>query len=201
MENLMHALLTYQGRQSLAWKLISLLGSVVCFGLLLLSLAAPTMASAIKASPSQAKLNAELSQENKAIALRYATAGWGTQPNWEQVWDELVAPDMVLHFNSFPEPIVGLAANKAFSQELFEGFPKIHSTIEDVVAEGDNVIYRSTLEGAQTGPFLGMPATGKKVKMNDFTMVKIKDGKIKEQWYETNLLSLMQQLGIAPEIE
>jgi steroid delta-isomerase-like uncharacterized protein len=149
--------------------------------------------------PSQSK--AELSQVNKAIALRYAKDGWGNEPNWEQVWDDLVAPDMVLHFNSFPEPIVGLEANKAFSKELFEGFPTIHNRIEDVVAEGDTVIYRSTLEGNQTGPFLGMPATGKKAKMNDFTMVKIKDGKIKEQWYETNLLSLMQQLGLAPAIK
>jgi steroid delta-isomerase-like uncharacterized protein len=131
--------------------------------------------------------------------LRYAKEGWGTQPNWDKVWDELIAPDVVLHFNSFPNPIVGLEANKAFSKELFEGFPTIHSTIEDVVAEGDTVIYRSTLEGKQMGPFLGMPATGKKVKMNDFTMVKIKDGKIEEQWYETNLLSLMQQLGLASE--
>jgi predicted ester cyclase len=67
------------------------------------------------------------------------------------------------------------------------------------VAEGDTVIYRSTLEGKQTGTFLGIPATGKSAKMNDFTMVKIKNGKIVEQWYETNLMSLMQQLGLAPE--
>ncbi|MCU0568787.1 MAG: ester cyclase [Oculatellaceae cyanobacterium Prado106] len=140
----------------------------------------------------------DLSQANKAIALRYAQDGWGTQPHWEQVWDELVAPDTVLHFNNLPEPIVGLEANKAFSKELFEGFLALRNTIEDVVAEGDTVIYRSTLEGTQTGSFLGMPATGKSVKMNDFTMLKIKDGKIREQWYETNLLSLMQQLGLAP---
>lgn len=145
------------------------------------------------------QVKSELSQTNKAIALRYAKEGWGTQPHWEKVWDELVAPDIVLHFNSLPESIVGLEANKAFSKELFEGFPALHNTIEDIVAEGDTIIYRSTLEGKQTGPFLGMPATGKKVTMNDFTMVKIKDGKIKEQWYETNLLSLMQQLGLAPE--
>jgi predicted ester cyclase len=143
----------------------------------------------------------ELNQVNKAIALRYAKEGWGTQSNWEKVWDELVAPDMVLHFNSFPEPIVGLKANKAFSQDLFKGFPTIKNTIEDIVVEGDTVIYRSTLEGKQTGPFLGTPATGKSAKMNDFTMVKIKNGKIVEQWYETNLLSLMQQLGLAPAIK
>jgi predicted ester cyclase len=141
-----------------------------------------------------------LSQRNKTIALAYAIEGWGTQPNWEKVWDKYVDPKMVLHFNSFPEAIVGLEANKAFSKDLFTGFPQIKNTIENIVADGDTVIYRSTLVGKQTGPFLGMPITNKPVKMNDFTMLRIADGKIVEMWYETNLLSLMQQLGLAPDV-
>jgi predicted ester cyclase len=184
-----------QPRESISQQIKVLLGFVICCGCLILSLTTPAIAGA----PGQALSKAELSQTNKAIALRYAKEGWGTQPDWEKVWDEVVAPNTVLHFNSFPEPIVGLEANKAFSQELFEGFPTIKNTVEDVVAEGDTVIYRSTLEGKQTGTFLGMPATGKSAKMNDFTMVKIKNGKIVEQWYETNLMSLMQQLGLVPE--
>jgi predicted ester cyclase len=166
------------------------LGLLLCVGLVL-GLAMPAMSDPAKP--------VDLAQKNKAIVLRYAKEGWGTNPNWEKVWDELVAPDMVLHFNSFPDPIVGLEANKVFSKDLFEGFPKITNRIEDIVAEGDTVIYRSTLEGKQTGPFLGMPITNKSVKMNDFTMMKLRDGKIVEQWYETNLLSLMQQLGLMPE--
>jgi hypothetical protein len=46
--------------------------------------------------------------ENKQIALRFAQDGWGTMPNWERVWDELISPDVVYHFNSSPEPIIGL---------------------------------------------------------------------------------------------
>jgi predicted ester cyclase len=100
-----------------------------------------------------------------------------------------------------PDPIVGLKANKEFSKGLFEGFPSIRNTIGDVVAEGDTVIIRSTLEGKQTGSFLGIPATNKTAKMNDFTLYKIRNGKISEMWYETNLMSLMQQLGVAPELK
>lgn len=169
-----------------------ILGLLTCV-VLVLGLAMPAMSAPTKAKG--------LAATNKAIVLRYAKEGWGTNPNWEKVWDELVAPDMVLHFNSFPDPIVGLEANKAFSKDLFVGFPKITNRIEDIVADGDTVIYRSTLEGKQTGPFLGMPITNKSVKMNDFTMVKLKNGKIVEQWYETNLLSLMQQLGLTPDLK
>jgi predicted ester cyclase len=194
MEDFMQDLLQQRRFKFLGWQLKNWLSLAICLTIFIFGLSTPAIAGQLQLSQPQ-----QLSQTNKAIALRFAKEGWGTQPKWEKVWDELADPNMVLHFNSFPDPIVGLEANKTFSKDLFKGFPKIESKIENAIAEGDTVIYRSTLEGKQTGAFLGMPATGKKVKMNDFTMVKIKNGKIYEMWYETNLLSLMQQLGLSPE--
>jgi steroid delta-isomerase-like uncharacterized protein len=170
----------------------SMLGLVICLSLLLITSTTPAIAATTSSS---------LSQTNKAIALRYAQAGWGNKPNWEKVWDELVAPDLVLHFNSFPGSIVGLENNKRFSEGLFEGMPDAKSSIEDMVADGDLVVYRSTVTGTHTGNFLGYPATGKSTKLNDFTQVRIKNGKIVEMWYETNLLSGLQQLGLIPEFK
>lgn len=184
-----------QAIQFLGWPVKFVLGFVICFSLLMSSSEAPSMAQPMNSSP----INQELSQANKAIAFRFATEGWGTQATWQHVWDEVMAPGVVHHFGSLPDEIVGLEANKQFNQELFVGFPKLKSTIENIVAEDDIVIYRSTIEGKQSGPFLGMPATNKTAKMNDFTMLKIKDGKIREWWYETNLLSAMQQLGVMPD--
>ena len=138
-------------------------------------------------------------EQNKQIALRFAKDGWGTMPNWERVWDELVSPDVVHHFNSSPEPIIGLEANKEFNVGLFQGFPDIKQTIEDVVAEEDKVIYRTTLRGTHTGKFLGIPPTNKSSQINDFTLLRIAHGQIVEWWYECNLLELMQQLGLMPD--
>ncbi len=191
----MHALLQSQTIQLLGWTVKFVSGLAICFLLLMFSLETPSMAQPMDLLPT----NQNLSRVNKEMALRFAKEGWGTQPNWQQVWDELMAPDVVLHFNSFPDEVVGLEANKQFNKALFIGFPKIESTIENVVSEDDIVIYRSTLEGKQSGPFLGMPATNKTVKVNDFTMLKVQDGKISEWWYETNLLSVMQQLGLMPD--
>jgi predicted ester cyclase len=106
--------------------------------------------------------------------------------------------DVIHHFNSSPEPIVGLEANKVFNASLFQGFPNIHQMIEDTIAEGDKVVYRTTLQGTQTGEFLGIPPTGKSAKINDFTLLRISNGKIVEWWYECNLLAVMQQLGLMP---
>ena len=135
-------------------------------------------------------------EENKAIALRFAQDGWGSQPNWHRIWDELMSADVVYHFNSAAEPIVGLDANKTFNESLFQGFPDIYQSIGDMVAENDKVVYRTTIQGTHTGDFLGTPPTGKWVKVNDFTLLQIADGKIVEWWYECNLLEVMQQLGL-----
>ncbi|MBW4550668.1 MAG: ester cyclase [Aphanocapsa sp. GSE-SYN-MK-11-07L] len=140
-----------------------------------------------------------LTEHNKAIALRFAQAGWGTNPGWEKIWDQVMAADVVYHFNSSPEPIVGLEANKAFNASLFEGFPDIKQTIEDVVSEADKVVYRSTMEGNHTGDFLGIPPTGKAAKVNDFTLLRIVNDQIVEWWYECNLLEVMKQLGLMPD--
>jgi predicted ester cyclase len=147
-----------------------------------------------------------LLEQNKSIALRFAEAGWGTNPDWKQVWDELMSVDVVYHFNSSPQPIMGIEANKAFNASLFKGFPDIHQTIfqrkgfanEDTLAEGDRVVYRTTIQGTHTGEFLGTPPTGKTAKINDFTLLRISNSKIVEWWYECNLLALMQQLDLIP---
>jgi predicted ester cyclase len=137
-------------------------------------------------------------EQNKAIALRFAQEGWGTNPGWEKIWDQLASPNIVYHFNSATEPIVGLEENKEFNKILFQGFPDIRQKIEDVIVEDNKVMIRTTLQGTNTGEFLGTPPTGKAVKVNDFTLLQISEGKIIEMWYETNLLEVMKQLGLAP---
>ncbi|MDY6938243.1 MAG: ester cyclase [Cyanobacteriota bacterium] len=136
-------------------------------------------------------------EQNRAIALHFAKEGWGTNPNWRVVWDEVMSHDVIYHFNSSAEPIIGLEANKEFNTDLFEGFPDIHQTIEDLLAQGDLVVYRTTIQGTNTGEFLGTPPTGKSVKVNDFTLLQISEGKITQWWYECNLLAVMQQLGLS----
>ncbi len=140
------------------------------------------------------------SEQNKAIALCFAKDGWGTVNGWEKVWDELMAPDIVLHFCSWSEPICGLEANKEFNASLFEGFPDIQQIVEDAIAEGDKVAFRSTLKGTHKGNFMGISPTGKWVATSgNFNLLRISEGKIVEWWYETNLLEVMKQLGVSSD--
>ena len=74
----------------------------------------------------------------------------------------------------------------------FDGFPDLQRQIEDVVADEDKVVIRSTLKGKQTGIFLGMPPTNKSVQVSALVLLKILDAKIIEVWYELNQLAVMQ---------
>ena len=77
-------------------------------------------------------------------------------------------------------------------------FPDLHYTLEDVIAEGDQVVQRSTARGTMKGEFLGMPATGKSAAWTEVHIVRIKDGKIVEHWASVDQLGMLQQLGLAP---
>src|SRR6516164_1886274 len=73
---------------------------------------------------------------------------------------ELFAPDAV-HHNPFPGTPAGREGNKQGMLLLFAAFPDWHTTIEDLIAEGDKVVVRMTQRGTHQGTLFGIAATGK----------------------------------------
>ena len=78
-------------------------------------------------------------------------------------------------------------------------FPDLHFTVEDMIAEGDKVVARLTTQGTQTGPFLGIPPTGKHTSIGCIDINRMAGGKSVEHWLEMDTLGLLQQLGVIPE--
>ena len=109
----------------------------------------------------------------------------------------LFSPNYVEH-SALPGMPSGVEAVRAYFSMLFAGFPDVHATILDTIAEGDKVVLRASTEGTHTGPFLGIPPTGKHAKWSFIDISRIADGKIVEHWNETDQMSLMQQLGLVP---
>jgi predicted ester cyclase len=73
-----------------------------------------------------------------------------------------------------------------------------YATIDDLVAEGDKLTVRFTVEGTQQGELLGVPPTGKHFRISGIGIYRLAEGKFAETWEQTDLLGLMQQLGVLP---
>ena len=91
------------------------------------------------------------------------------------VVDELAASDLVIHASS--QDIRGRDGAKQYVAALRAGFPDLHLTVEDQVAEGDMVVTRWTARGTHTGAFQGIPATGKAIRVAGTDIDRIIDGK------------------------
>jgi steroid delta-isomerase-like uncharacterized protein len=81
------------------------------------------------------------------------------------------------------------------------GFPDIHVTIEDIVAEGDRVVVRNTWRGTHLGEFNGIPPSGRPVEITGIVIWRIEDGLIAERWATIDTLTLLRQLGVLPSPE
>ena len=73
-------------------------------------------------------------------------------------------------------------------------------TDEDVIAEGDKVVNRFTIRGTHQGQTeeLG-PPTGRRMEQKGLAISRIEGDKIVEEWQAYDNLSVMEQLGLAPE--
>lgn len=131
-------------------------------------------------------------EENKAIVRRLAEEVWneGRLDVIEEVYHDLsVAPDV-------PQLPVGPAGTR-FAVETFRAaFPDFHMTTEHLVADGDLVVARFRQRGTHRGELFGIPPTGREVDFEEIALLQIADGKIVATWYETDMLTLMNQLGV-----
>ena len=111
--------------------------------------------------------------------------------------DELMSPDFVHHLTD-PRLPEGREAIKLLGQSIVAGFPDVHASVEDLLADGDMVIERTQTSATHTGEFNGIPPTGKQVGWTEIHIYRLENGKIAEQWSEIDLLGLLVQLGAVP---
>ena len=138
-------------------------------------------------------------KENKAIVQRF----WGVweEENFVDLIDELLAPDYVNHSPGMPGQPTGPEGVKAVVSMFRSGMPDLRVTIEDMIAEGDKVAVRYTIEGTHEGELFGVPPTGQRLSIKSISVERVSDGKIIEHWRVTDSLDMMQQLGAIPTPE
>jgi steroid delta-isomerase-like uncharacterized protein len=107
--------------------------------------------------------------------------------------DELAASDLVIHASS--QEIHGREGAKQYVAALRAGFPDLHFTVQDQIAEGDKVVTRWTARGTHRGEFQNVPATGREIRLVGADIDRVIGGKVVECWAHVDELGLMRQLG------
>ena len=135
-------------------------------------------------------------EESKATMRRYLDVF--EQGNIDLL-DELLAPDYVNRTPATPDLPTGPEGVKGVVTMFRSAIPDLRVIVEDMIAEGDKVAVRYTLEGTHEGELFGVPPTGQRLSIKSMTVERVSDGKIREHWRVTDNLEMMQQLGVVPE--
>jgi steroid delta-isomerase-like uncharacterized protein len=129
-------------------------------------------------------------EENKALVRRF--------------YDEVVSE----HKLGVLDEIIGTAADGAkegFKDDrrrtlihIQAAYPDLREQVEQMIAEGDWVAVWTTVEGTHTGgDYVGIPATGKRIKIPVAATWRINNGKLVEQSFTADFNSVFEQLGVA----
>jgi steroid delta-isomerase-like uncharacterized protein len=132
--------------------------------------------------------------ENKAAVRRFWEDLVGKGNN--SLADDLLAPGYVVHYAG--NPPMNRDEFLRFLEALRTAFPDVAVTVEDLLAERDEVAVRWKWRGTQQGAFLGIPPTGKAVTGSGIGLFRFANGQIREDFVQEDTFGLLQQLGAIP---
>jgi predicted ester cyclase len=133
-------------------------------------------------------------EANKRLFRRLVDEVWNGR-NLD-VLDELYAPDATSP--NAPQLPPGPTGVKIIAQAVFNGFPDYHMGLERMVAEGDMVSARFIEQGTHRGDFMGIPPTNKYAEWTEIGTIRVRNGKIAQTWFETDMMTMLQGLGVIP---
>lgn len=112
--------------------------------------------------------------------------------------ESVISPDVIFHAPTSAEPLHGIEGYFSVLSMMRGAMPDVHWTVEETIAEADKVMVRFTMQGTQTQPFMGMPSTGKQIRVTAMNIYQLKDGKIIREHGLPDLFSMLIQLGVLP---
>jgi predicted ester cyclase len=131
-------------------------------------------------------------EDNKALVRRYYAA---ISHNGDlAALDAICAP-------AFTHGGEDLARHKESQAGIRAGFPDVCFTIDEIIAEGETVWTRSTVDGTHLGEALGHPPTGKTIHIEEcFNVFRVVNGKLVENspHWACQFGKLLEQIGGGP---
>lgn len=133
-------------------------------------------------------------QSPREVALELSRAIM--RGDWSSV-DQLLAPSFT--YLADGRPPMNKAAYVAFMRDvLCTAMTQMDMQFLRVVTEGELVAVDYSNTMTNSGPFLGKPATGKRVVATGQFMRQVQGQQVVAEWQTTNAVGLMAQLGGTP---
>ena len=152
------------------------------------SLAIPLIITGCSTSTDQSIL-----ERNKQFVRKMNKELWN-KGNFDRM-NDYFSPDIVRHFLPDGSEVRGIDSFKEQEIKLREAFPDWKEDIKHIVAEGDLVVIHFVSTGTNKGSWFGKPPTGNRIRINEMSIFRFKDGKIAEQWLLPDIFSMQQQLS------
>jgi steroid delta-isomerase-like uncharacterized protein len=130
-------------------------------------------------------------EDNKALVRRFVEEVFN-QGNVDAIAGFLA--EGFADYNKPPGLPPGLEGMEQWYAALLDAFPDLHYEIEDLLAEGDKVVMRSTWRGTHSRPLLDIPATGKTVISQGIDILRVVDGKFVARWGHTDAREMLAHL-------
>ena len=124
-----------------------------------------------------------LTVDNVAMTNRFIEEAWNKGDL--SVLDELCDPNIVT------EQKQGVTSWRA-------AFPDLQMTVDEISAGNNKVTVEWTITGTHQGEFMGVAATGKKVKYSGIGVATFAGGKLSKTSVASDFLNLWRQLGVDP---
>jgi steroid delta-isomerase-like uncharacterized protein len=103
--------------------------------------------------------------------------------------------DAVVREAGTAEPSRGRAGVRERAAALFTAFPDLRLERLELVVDGDRHADRWVLTGTHSGPLFGIPATGKRVRVEGATFTRLgPDGLVVEDVHLADLAGLLRQI-------
>ena len=135
-------------------------------------------------------------EANKAVARRLVEEIFNRGDM--QAFDQLIADGYVNHHMPVPD----IPGNKEGFRELVNAtrhaFPDVRVHIEDLVSEGNFVVFHDAAEATSQGDFLGVPPNGQHLEWTEIHFLKVEGNQIVEHWSNFDQLGILRQLGAVP---
>jgi steroid delta-isomerase-like uncharacterized protein len=85
---------------------------------------------------------------------------------------------------------------RATLESLYDAFPDLEVTVEDLVATDVRAAYRWASTGTHKGEYMGIPPTNRRLTAAGITFSRIDDGLVVEEWTSWNKATILRLLGI-----